>query len=158
MAVSPPPVLTVEDYRDLPETGPRYQLIKGELFMSPAPPWHHQIISRNIQFALLKFFGKASGRRTSGGAVRRFSDEPRCLSAGSSFRKRMQDGIDSGKWNARRAGLGRRDPVSVLRSTRQEFQTPCLCAGRRWRIVDRRSGRQDGPSISASSGREQAAE
>ena len=31
------PVLTVEEYKRLPETGPRYQLIEGDLFMAPAP-------------------------------------------------------------------------------------------------------------------------
>jgi hypothetical protein len=31
MAVARPPRLTKEDYRQLPDTGPRYQLIEGEL-------------------------------------------------------------------------------------------------------------------------------
>ena len=29
------PPLTVEDYRSLPEAGPRYQLIEGDLYMAP---------------------------------------------------------------------------------------------------------------------------
>ena len=40
--------LTVEDYRQLPEAGPRYQLIEGDLYMAPAPNRFHQDISRNI--------------------------------------------------------------------------------------------------------------
>jgi Uma2 family endonuclease len=44
--------LTVEDYRMLPETGPRYQLIEGELFMAPAPNRFHQDISLNIVLML----------------------------------------------------------------------------------------------------------
>lgn len=46
------PLLTVDDYRALPETGPRYQLIEGDLYMAPAPNRFHQDISRNLQFEL----------------------------------------------------------------------------------------------------------
>jgi Uma2 family endonuclease len=46
------PPLTVENYKLLPETGPRYQLIQGDLFMAPAPNRFHQEISRNLQFEL----------------------------------------------------------------------------------------------------------
>jgi len=55
MPVATIPMLTVEDYRLLPEAGPRYQLIEGELHMSPAPNWYHQVISVNIEFMLLKY-------------------------------------------------------------------------------------------------------
>ena len=47
--------LTVEDYRKLPDGGPRFQLVEGELYMSPAPNRYHQAISRNIEFMLLKY-------------------------------------------------------------------------------------------------------
>jgi Uma2 family endonuclease len=40
--------LTVEDYRSLPEGGPRYQLIEGDLIMAPAPNRYHQDISLNL--------------------------------------------------------------------------------------------------------------
>jgi Uma2 family endonuclease len=49
------PPLTVEDYRSLPETGPRYQLIEGDLYMAPAPNRFHQEISRNLQFKLVLY-------------------------------------------------------------------------------------------------------
>jgi Uma2 family endonuclease len=52
------PLLTVEEYRNLPETGPRYQLIEGDLYMSPAPNRFHQDISRNIQGALDRYLEK----------------------------------------------------------------------------------------------------
>ncbi len=55
MAAVRPLSLTKEDYRLLPDTGPRYQLIEGQLYMSPAPNRYHQIISRNIEFMLLKY-------------------------------------------------------------------------------------------------------
>jgi Uma2 family endonuclease len=42
------PRLTVAEYRILPETGPRYQLIEGDLYMAPAPNRFHQDISRNF--------------------------------------------------------------------------------------------------------------
>jgi Uma2 family endonuclease len=49
------PPLTVEHYKNLPETGPRYQLIEGDLHMAPAPNRYHQDISRNLEFILLNF-------------------------------------------------------------------------------------------------------
>ena len=50
--------LTVDDYRQLPETGPRYQLIEGDLFMSPAPNRYHQEISFNITLLLGEYLRK----------------------------------------------------------------------------------------------------
>jgi Uma2 family endonuclease len=50
--------LTVEDYRLLPETGPRYQLVEGELIMAPAPNRYHQDISGNIYFILREYLEK----------------------------------------------------------------------------------------------------
>jgi Uma2 family endonuclease len=49
------PPLTVEHYRMLPETGPRYQLVNGDLYMSPAPNRYHQVISRNLEFILMQY-------------------------------------------------------------------------------------------------------
>jgi Uma2 family endonuclease len=40
--------LTVEDYRLLPEGGPRYQLIEGDLYMAPAPNRYHQSVVINL--------------------------------------------------------------------------------------------------------------
>ena len=47
-AITTAPPLTAADYRLLPETGPRYQLIEGDLKMAPAPNRFHQDISLNI--------------------------------------------------------------------------------------------------------------
>ncbi len=58
MATAASILVTAEDYRLMPETGPRYQLIEGELFMSPAPNRYHQVISRNIEFLLMKYLEK----------------------------------------------------------------------------------------------------
>jgi Uma2 family endonuclease len=44
--------LTAADYRELPEAGPRYQLIEGELHMAPAPNRFHQDIAGNIYWLL----------------------------------------------------------------------------------------------------------
>jgi Uma2 family endonuclease len=46
------PPLAVEEYKNLPKTGPRYQLIEGDLYLAPAPNRFHQDISRNLQGAL----------------------------------------------------------------------------------------------------------
>jgi Uma2 family endonuclease len=55
MATAAIPLLTVENYRILPETGPRYQLIEGDLYMAPAPNRFHQDISRNLEYILLSY-------------------------------------------------------------------------------------------------------
>ncbi len=50
-----PAPLTVHDYRQLPEGGPRYQLVDGDLHMAPSPNLFHQRISRNIEYILLAY-------------------------------------------------------------------------------------------------------
>ncbi len=45
---------TYEDYAKLPEGAP-YQLIGGELVISPSPVPYHQMVLRNIGFELFKF-------------------------------------------------------------------------------------------------------
>jgi Uma2 family endonuclease len=45
---------TYEDYLKTPEDQ-RYELIEGELFMTPSPIPKHQKISRDIEFEILKF-------------------------------------------------------------------------------------------------------
>lgn len=43
--------LTYDDYRRMPE-GERYELLEGDLQMTPAPTPRHQRISRRIEVAL----------------------------------------------------------------------------------------------------------
>ncbi|MDQ3623065.1 MAG: Uma2 family endonuclease [Verrucomicrobiota bacterium] len=50
-----PAPLTVHDYRQLPEGGPRYQLVDGDLHMAPSPNLFHQEISVNIAHLLLTY-------------------------------------------------------------------------------------------------------
>lgn len=45
---------TYEDYRSLPEGAP-YQLIGGELVLTPTPSTYHQIISGRLQFQIVAF-------------------------------------------------------------------------------------------------------
>jgi Uma2 family endonuclease len=40
--------ITVHDYMGMPEGPPYYQLIDGELYMSPSPNWRHQDIGGNL--------------------------------------------------------------------------------------------------------------
>jgi Uma2 family endonuclease len=48
------PPLTYDEYRLLPEDGKRYELMDGDLFVSPAPSTRHQTVSRRLQFALMQ--------------------------------------------------------------------------------------------------------
>jgi Uma2 family endonuclease len=45
-------VLTYDDLRATPDDGRRYELLEGELCVTPAPSTTHQRISRNLQFIL----------------------------------------------------------------------------------------------------------
>lgn len=44
--------MTVHDYRLMPETGPRYQLVQGRFHMSPAPSRFHQQIVVNVLYLI----------------------------------------------------------------------------------------------------------
>ena len=43
---------TVADYMQLPDDGPRYELIEGELLLAPAPNLFHQRIAFNLTLIL----------------------------------------------------------------------------------------------------------
>jgi Uma2 family endonuclease len=51
-ASSHPVILTYDDYRRLPEDGRRYELLEGNLHVTPAPLTIHQRVSRNLEFVL----------------------------------------------------------------------------------------------------------
>jgi Uma2 family endonuclease len=53
-----PTPFTYEDLRLMPEDGKRYELMEGELFVSPAPSTRHQTVSRRLQFALMEALEK----------------------------------------------------------------------------------------------------
>lgn len=48
-------LLKVADYMKLPDDGPRYELIEGELLMAPAPNRYHQEILGNLYFLLTSY-------------------------------------------------------------------------------------------------------
>ena len=49
---------TYQDYLDLPDDGKRYEVIHGELVMTPAPYTFHQIVSGNLEYELRTFVKK----------------------------------------------------------------------------------------------------
>jgi Uma2 family endonuclease len=58
-----PAPFTTRDYRELPEGGPRYQLIEGDLHMAPSPNLFHQEISANLEGLLRDHLkGKRAGK------------------------------------------------------------------------------------------------
>jgi Uma2 family endonuclease len=50
--------VTVHEFMDLPEGPPYYELVEGELFMSPPPLRIHQEIARNIVGIILAYLDK----------------------------------------------------------------------------------------------------
>lgn len=54
---------TYADYQRLPDDGWRYEIIRGELFMAPAPSPKHQAVIRNLALELGRFLaGRPGGR------------------------------------------------------------------------------------------------
>lgn len=49
---------TYHDYYSLPEHGPRYQLVEGELHLNPTPNRFHQTISRNMMGSVFGYLRK----------------------------------------------------------------------------------------------------
>lgn len=49
------PRYTVDDYENLPDDGRRYEIVDGDLFMTPAPSTWHQEVSRNLEFILFSW-------------------------------------------------------------------------------------------------------
>lgn len=47
------PLYDLRDYELLPDDGKRYEIIAGDIYMTPAPSVVHQIISRNLQLILM---------------------------------------------------------------------------------------------------------
>jgi Uma2 family endonuclease len=45
---------TYQEYQYLPNDGRRYEIVEGELYVTPAPSPMHQTVSRRLQFALMK--------------------------------------------------------------------------------------------------------
>lgn len=48
-------ILTYEDYAAIPNDRNRYEILEGDLFVTPAPTSQHQRVSRNLQFAIHQF-------------------------------------------------------------------------------------------------------
>jgi Uma2 family endonuclease len=46
------PRLTYEEFRQLPEDGKRYELVCGEVHLTPAPTTKHQFVLRTLSFSL----------------------------------------------------------------------------------------------------------
>src|SRR5688500_8938222 len=58
MLKTAPRPLTVHDYREMPDGPPFYQLIEGDLEMSPSPNSAHQIIHSNISGIFFRYLDK----------------------------------------------------------------------------------------------------
>ena len=59
--IPPGPIkLTYEDYVDLPDDGRRYEILDGELEVSPAPAPRHQAVLRDLMLAV---YGHVRERR-----------------------------------------------------------------------------------------------
>jgi Uma2 family endonuclease len=48
-------LLTANDYQEMPEGPPYFQLVEGKLYMTPSPEFYHQSIAGNIYFLLRDF-------------------------------------------------------------------------------------------------------
>lgn len=46
------PRVTWYEYQQLPDDGMRYEVLEGELVVTPAPEYQHQLVSKNIEYAM----------------------------------------------------------------------------------------------------------
>jgi len=46
------PKLTYEQFRQLPNDGKRYELVRGEVHVTPAPSTRHQTVVHNLDMSL----------------------------------------------------------------------------------------------------------
>ncbi|HET6528610.1 MAG TPA: Uma2 family endonuclease [Balneolaceae bacterium] len=53
-------LVTYDDYRTLPDDGKRYEIIGGELYMTPAPTTYHQRILGNLYMQMRHFTDKSN--------------------------------------------------------------------------------------------------
>lgn len=51
------PKLTYQDLLEMPDDGKRYELIDGEVYVTPPPTWRHQKIVANLLVAIRSFVG-----------------------------------------------------------------------------------------------------
>jgi len=51
-------LVTLDDFRKLPQGPPYYQLIQGRLLVSPSPNRYHQVICRNMLVLLENYLEK----------------------------------------------------------------------------------------------------
>jgi Uma2 family endonuclease len=58
MQQSKAPLITRHDYQELPEGPPHYQVIEGDLVMSPSPNLFHQSVAGRIYLILAQFLEK----------------------------------------------------------------------------------------------------
>ena len=52
---TPATKLTYQDYLLLPDDGKRYEIIDGELYMTPSPITRHQVISGRVHYVLMAY-------------------------------------------------------------------------------------------------------
>jgi len=53
--------LTNENYRQIPDDGRRYELLEGQLNVTPAPGLEHQRVSKRLFTILLRYFEEGGG-------------------------------------------------------------------------------------------------
>lgn len=52
---------TYDDYRHFPDDGTRYEILDGEIFMTPSPSPRHQYVSKRLQRILERYFEEQLG-------------------------------------------------------------------------------------------------
>jgi len=58
MGMSAPAYYTRTMLRDIPDDGNRYELVRGELLVTPAPRPMHELVTRRLEQALLRYLEK----------------------------------------------------------------------------------------------------
>ncbi len=60
--IIPHPRLTWADYQQLPDDGNRYEILEGELVVTPAPEYRHQLASANLVVPVINWLNQRGDR------------------------------------------------------------------------------------------------
>lgn len=130
-------LVTYADYVALPDDGKRYEILDGELVVTPAPSRKHQRVVLRLA-ALLDAHVTAQPRRGRHRAVRRHPQRSERRAAGHHLRRDRPPAIVLGSRLRRRAHVGRRGPLPIDRACRPAPEARDLRASQGALVLDRR--------------------
>src|SRR6266852_9991724 len=138
--IPPGPIkLTYEDYVDLPDDGRRYEILDGELEVSPAPAPMHQGVSRNLLVILHDHVRERGLGSVYYAPIDVILANTTIAQPDLVFVARGRESIISKRGIEGSSRSGRRDPLSLVGPPRPPHEGEALRALRHPRLLGRGS-------------------